>query len=155
MAKHQRANRRDKVRAMNLKEPKMLQSHITHISGKCKTVCVTACLTAIGVPIDGFDVTGTIESRNYLRILNRHGYSTRSRLSKMPKSHTIGRCRAAIKKLNESAVYFVIVRTATMCHALLLDSQGLTVVDTDKRKRDKRLVYSIHAITKLGSNDDY
>lgn len=134
---------------MILQEPVRLKNHIIHDSGKQKTVCVTACLTAIGVPVDGFDYTGSIHSQNYLRILNRFGFSTRSRKSKMPKSLSIGACRKAIKKLEEDAVYFVIVRGQGYCHAMLLDSNGNTVVDTAPRKRDKRAVHSIHAVTKL------
>lgn len=134
---------------MTLQEPVRLEGHITHASGAKKTVCVTSCLTAIGVPVDGFQVTGSIQSKNYLSILNRHGFSTRSRKSKMPKGLTIGACRKAIAKLDEDAVYFVIVMGKGYCHAILLNSEGQTVVDTAPRKRDKRKVHTIHAITRM------
>jgi len=134
---------------MVLQQPVRLKSHIKHESGKQKTVCVTACLTAIGVPVNGFDVTGSLQSQNYLRILNRHNFSARSRKSKMPKGLTIGACRKAIAKLDEDAVYFVVVNGSGYCHAMVLNNQGKTVVDTDPRKADKRKVHSIHAITKM------
>jgi len=131
-----------------LQQPTILANHITHKSGKVKTVCVTACLTALGVPVDGFTVTGTMKKANYLSILNRHGYSTRSRLSYMPKARTIGACRKAIKALCEDKYYLIIVNGPSYCHAILLDNQGSTVIDTAPRKADKRKIYSIHAISK-------
>ena len=134
---------------MILQEPTILKAHIVHESGKMKSVCVTACLTAIGVPFDGYSVTGNLKKANYLKVLNRHGFSTRSRKSKMPKSLTIGACRKAIEKLGEDALYFVVLNGNGYCHAILVDNKGNTVVDTSPRKRDKRKVHSIHAVTKL------
>lgn len=134
---------------MVLHPPIIMDTHIVHISGKKKTVCVTACLTALGVPFDGFQVTGSLRKANYLQILNKFGFSARSRKSRMPKSLTIGVCRKAISKLTEDAVYLVVVSGSGYCHAMLLDSFGGTIVDTDPRKRDKRKVHSIHAVTKI------
>jgi len=134
---------------IKLKQPIRLKGHITHNSGARKSVCVTSCLTAIGVPLTGFNATGDIENTNYLSILNRHGFSTRSRKSKMPKSLTIGKCRKAIAKLDEDALYFVVLHHPGYCHAIVLDSTGKTVVDTDPRKRDKRKVHSIHAVKRM------
>ena len=134
---------------MKLQTPVLFNDHKIHKSGKMKSACVTACLTAIGVPVDGFSVTGDIYKANYLSILNRHGYSTRSRKSKMPKTLTIGACRKAIIGLDEDAVYFVILYHKGYCHAIVLDNKGRTRVDTDPRKMDKRKVYSIHAVTKM------
>jgi len=127
----------------------IMPDHITHASGNMKTVCVTACLTTLGVPFDGFSVTGNMVKAHYLKILNKFGFSTRSRKSKMPKGLTIGACRKAVKKLNEDMAYFVIVNGNGYCHALLLDNEGNTVVDTSPRKKDKRKVHSIHAVSRL------
>lgn len=132
---------------MKLQTPVIMRNHITHKSGKVKTVCVTACLTALGVPFDSFSVTGTLRKANWFGILNKAGLSARSRKSKMPKSLTIGACRSAIAKLDENAVFLVIILGTNMCHAMLLDNKGRTVVDTAPRARDKRKVFSIHAIT--------
>ena len=38
--------------------PVRLPEHIYHKSGEAKTVCVTACLTALGVPVDAYHYTG-------------------------------------------------------------------------------------------------
>jgi len=137
---------------MKLCSPVVMQDHIRHPSGKFKTVCVTACLTAIGVPFSGFNVTGTLRKPNYLGILNRFGFTARSRKSKMPKNPTVGSCRKAIKKLDESGtVYFVVLAGASYCHAMLMDKNGETTVDTDPRKRDQRKVHSVHAVRFGGS----
>jgi hypothetical protein len=128
-------------------KPVIMREHIKHESGKWKTICVTACLTALGVPFDGFKVTGPLQRPNYMAIMARFGLSARSRKSFMPKGATIGACRSAIAKLNEDAVYFIVVHGNGYCHAMLLNSDGKTLVDTDPRKRDKRKVHSIHAIT--------
>jgi hypothetical protein len=133
---------------IKLQQPTRLSHHIVHASGKSKTVCVTACLTALGIPVDGFNYTGTLNKPNYLSILNRFGFTARSRKSKMPKGLTIGACRKAITKLGEDVVYFVVVRGNGYCHAILLDGNGVTRVDTAPRKLDKRKVYSIHAIAR-------
>ena len=130
----------------HIQDPVILNNHITHKSGKAKTVCVTACLTALGIPVDAFQVTGTLKKPNYTAILSKQGFAYRSRMSKMPKGATIGKCRPAIKKLNEDVVYFVVVNGSGYCHAVLLDSEGNTLVDTDPRLKDKRKVHSIHAV---------
>ena len=116
-----------------------MQEHIVHASGKTKTVCVTACLTALGVPFNSFKVTGDVGKAN----------SVRSRKSKM-KGLTIGKVRDSIRGLNDpiDTKYFVVVSGSGYCHAMVLDRTGNTIIDTDPRKRDKRKVYSIHAIYK-------
>ncbi len=129
-----------------IQKPVILPDHIKHPSGKMKTVCVTACLTAIGVPFESFQVTGTLQNPNYLSLINKVGYCARSRKSKMPKGLTIGACRKAIKNLGENAVYFVVVNGNGYCHAMLIDNNGETIVDTAPRKKDKRKVHSIHAV---------
>jgi len=131
-----------------LKTPVYLNDHIRHPSGKSKTVCVTACLTALGLPVESFHVTGTLSKPNYLPLINKIGLKARSRKSKMPKGLTIGACRKAIKKMGENAVYFVVVWGSGYCHAMLLDNDGSTLVDTAPRKRDKRKLHSIHAVYK-------
>ena len=129
-----------------IRKPFIMSEHIKHPSGKVKTICVTAYLTAIGVPLDSFQVTGSIKKHHYLSLINKIGLCARIRKSKMHKGMTIGVCRKGIKKLSENAVYFVIVQGNGYCHAMLLDNDGSTIVDTSPRKKDKRKVHSIHAI---------
>lgn len=134
---------------MILSEAIKLNNHITHKSGARKTVCVSACLTALGVPINKFHKTGSIDTKNYLSILNRNGISCRSRKSKMPKNPTVGACRKPITKLGENCYYFVILRGPKYCHAILLNNKGETIVDTAPRLSDKRKVHSIHAVKRF------
>ena len=128
----------------------ILDDHITYASGERKTVCVTACLTALGVPVGGFHYTGKLNDSRRTAILNRHGYAVRSRRSSLPKHATIGTARKAIRKLNDpqGTLYLVQVSGSGYCHAMLLNATGATVVDTAPRKRDKRRVHSIHAVWK-------
>jgi len=130
-----------------------LKEHIQHESGEWKTVCVTACLTALGVPVDSFHYTGKVLDNRREAILRRHGYAVRSRMSKLPKNPTIGKTRDAIKKMDDpkGTKYMVVVQGNGYCHAMLLDANGKTVVDTDPRKRDKRKVVSIKAVYRNGS----
>ena len=129
-----------------------MSEHIIHKSGSMKTVCVTACLTTLGVPFESFTTTySTRTGKNTaLQVLNSNGFSARSRKSKMPKNPTIGVCRKAIKKLNENTIYYVCVTGSNWAHAMLLDNEGNTIIDTAPRKKDKRRVTSIHSITLKG-----
>lgn len=136
------------MKKITLQAPLRMKGHIYHKSGKAKTVCVTACLTALGVPFENFQVTGTLAKPNFMGILNRHGIAARSRKSQLPKGATVGQARKYLKKLDEDCHYMVVVNGATYCHMMLLDSDGTTLVDTDWKKIDKRKIHSIHAVTK-------
>lgn len=112
-----------------------------------KTVCVTAALTAIGIPVNAFQVTSTQKNVTaYEGVIRRNGYALRSRLSSVGKRPTVGGIRSKLAKLDDpvGTLYLVMVRG----HVLLLDKKGKTVVDTDPRKVDKRSVLRIHAVWK-------
>ena len=125
-----------------------LKGHITHKSGKQKTICVTACLTALGVDVKDFHYTGSMNDSKRENILRRKGYAVRSRMSKMGKNPTMGKVRKAILKLkdSQSTKYLVIVYGRGYSHAILLNRSGNTIIDTAPRLRDKRKVFSIKAI---------
>lgn len=125
-----------------------LKEHIVHKSGLRKTVCVTACLTYFGVPVNGFHYSGLVDDGRREAILRRHGYSVRSRKSRMGKQNSIGALRKMIPKWKDPAgtKYLVVVQGRTYCHAMVLNQSGTTVIDTAPRKRDKRKVVSIHAV---------
>lgn len=130
--------------------PTILSGHIHRKSpegaySSSKTVCVTACLTAIGIPVDRFHSTSTKKNINaYEGVIRRNGFALRSRKSAMPKGASVGACRAAIRKLNDPKGTVYLVRIYG--HVLLLDQNGETVVDTAPRKRDVREVRKIHAV---------
>ena len=128
----------------------ILPDHITHQSGQRKTVCVTAVLTSLGVPVNSFHYTGHCEDRRRNAILNRNGFACRSRLSRIGKNISMGKARAKVAKLNDGpdVKYMVCLRYGGKAHLILLDHLGQTIVDTDPRKRDSRKVVTIHAIWK-------
>ena len=126
---------------MTIKEPTILKDHITHASGRQKSVCVTAVMTALGIDESKFQYTGTVGDKVKCRILNRNGYSCRSRLSKLGgkyKHMTVGKARKRLAALNEDCFYMISVIYGGAGHLILLDSKGNTVVDTDPRINDKR-----------------
>jgi len=126
-----------------LKRPTILPDHINHGKSR-KTVCVTACLTALGIPVDAFQVTSTDKNVcAFEGVIRRNGFALRSRKSAMPKRATVGNCRKAIAKLDDPVGTHYVVHVRG--HLLLLDSEGKTVVDTAPRKRDKRGILRIHA----------
>lgn len=127
-----------------------LKDHITHESGERKTVCVTACLTYFGVPVDGFHYTGSVKDGRREAILRRHGYAVRSRLSRIKKANSIGKVRKQIQSWDDpmGTKYLVVVQGSGYCHAMVLDQSGTTVIDTAPRKKDKRKVVKIHAVWK-------
>ena len=137
---------------MTLDTPTILPDHIQHAqSGRRKTICVTAVLTALGVPASGFHYTGTLADNRRVQILNRHGFSCRSRLSAIGgRGTTIGKARKKIASLGDApgTMYMVAVKTSKTAHLMLLDSNGQTVVDTAPRKADKRRIVTVHAVQK-------
>ena len=148
---------------IKLHTPVLMADHIRHKSGKVKTVCVTYCLTALGIAFDAFTVTGSLDKPNYLGILNREGFSARSRRSKLSKTATIGNSRAAIRKMSDSAqdIYWVVIlgdhygdrvgsKKGGYCHAVLINGNGEVVIDNaiSQVKRDHRKIHSIHKITR-------
>jgi len=117
-----------------------LNTPVIHSSGKRKTVCTSAVLAY-------FDIAPCQYRYAYKReqtegVLRRHGWHVRSRRSQFPRKCTVGQLRAGLAKLNENCVYYVSVPH----HAMLLDGQGNTIVDTAPRKRDRRRVVKVRAV---------
>jgi hypothetical protein len=95
---------------------------------------------------------GTATEVRYLHCMSdlvrsvRTKYTVRSRLSTVGK-RTVGQIRKRCEAItaNESiAVKGFIVRVDG--HVVLLDKMGLTVVDTDPRKRDKRKITHCYVV---------
>lgn len=127
--------------------PRVLQKHIFRASGSAKTICVSSVLFALGIEPNKYHSTSTPKNtNNYENIIRRHGFALRSRKSQIKPDSTVGSIRAKIKKFNDSedTVYLIRLRD----HVLLLNKNGDTIADTDRRKRDKRQVVKIHAIWK-------
>ena len=131
--------------------PLILRNHIYHKSGRAKTVCVTACLTALGVPFDSYHYTGGAMDSRRESILRRNGYCVRSRMSALGKQKTVGNARKVVRKLDDpsSTYYLLVVKSGRRStHAILLDRQGMTVFDTAPVKVDRRKIISIKACFK-------
>ena len=124
-----------------------LDDHIRRPSGNSKTVCVTACLTALGIPLGAFHSTSTKGNvLAYEGVIRRNGFALRSRLSSVPKGASVGKARLSLCKLGlpEGSFFVVLVRG----HLILLDRNGQTVIDTDPRTRDSRKIIRVHAVWK-------
>ena len=111
---------------------------------------MTACLAALGVPFDAYHYTGGAYDNVRESILRRNGFAVRSRLSAIGGKISIGAARKKIKQLRDpvGTRYLVVVSGKRMSHAMLLDADGETIVDTAPRKRDKRRIISIKAVFK-------
>ncbi len=119
------------------------------MAGGAKTVCTSAVLAHLGIDASAYHYSGLHEQR--AGVLRRNGYAVRSRASTIGrKGRTMGTLRAAILahagKDPAGTVYMVRLRYGGKRHAILVDSQGRTVVDTDPRKVDRRAVASVHAV---------
>ena len=122
-----------------------LPDHIRRSSGSHKTVCVTACLTALGIPVNAFHSTSTRKNVHaWQGVVRRNGFALRSRKSRIPRGASVGACRRAIAKLGDPAGTRYLVHVDR--HLLLLDSDGSTLVDTAPKKRDRRKVLGIYAV---------
>ena len=122
--------------------------HRRHSDGRyssSKTVCVTAVLTALGIPIDRFQSTSTAKNVDaYEGVIRRNGFALRSRKSAAGPRETVGGVRSKIAKFGDPVGTVYLIRVTA--HVLLLDRDGKTIVDTDPRKRDRRTIGKIHAI---------
>ena len=145
------------------KNHQVLNDHITHKSGEAKTVCVSTCLAYFGVPAGSYKYTDNgfrnRKTRRYFTdnrrgaILRRFGFAVRSRLSSVGGyDTTVGKVRAKIAKLDDPAgtKYLAIVHGARTAHAIVLDRDGSTLIDTAPRKNDRRRVAEIHAVVMQG-----
>lgn len=122
----------------------ILKNHIVREKSR-KTVCVTACLTHLGIPFDAFRVTST--SRNihaWEGVVRRNGFAMRSRLSSVGKNPTVGNIRTKLSKLEDPQGTRYLVRVRG--YLLMLDINGKTIVDTAPRKRDARRVLRVWAV---------
>ena len=109
-----------------------------------RTPCASAMLAYFGVK----GVTWNTRTRKNVweGTLRRNGYTVRSRMSKIKKGSSVGSIRKTLEKVaaNEPDILAFVVRIKS--HVLVVDRTGKTIVDTDKRKRDKRKVLGLIAV---------
>lgn len=120
-----------------------VSEHITHASGRRKTVCTSAVLAHFGIMADSYRYSQDRET--VVGVLRRNGWAVRSRKSALKvgkgKRPSVGQVRASIRKLNAPASSRFYVSVSG--HAMLLDAQGRTIVDTAPRSRDRRPVLDV------------
>ena len=117
--------------------------------GGAKTVCTSHVLAAFGIDASAYHYSGKLAQR--CAILRRHGFSARSRLSRLPKNCSVGaaRERIAAQAWGDPPGTRYMIRVKG--HALLLDATGRTIVDTAPRKRDRRKIIDIRAVFPKGA----
>jgi hypothetical protein len=127
-----------------------------------KTICTSAVLAYFGIDACSYHYSGQLAQR--LAILRKNGWAARSRNSHLKRGYrklriaagvkSVGQARRIIARINKDTpetnkwgdplgTRYMIRVTG---HALLLDYDGNTIVDTDPRVRDKRKVLDIRAI---------
>jgi hypothetical protein len=129
----------------------ILNEHINTKGGNFKGVCVSACLSYLGIQPHEYKYTSsrkTIGLATINAIMRRFGWAVRSRKSTLLKgTKTVGSVRreiASYEDYSPDTVYLVHVSG----HVLLLNAKGETIVDTAPRKVDRRTVYDVKAIFK-------
>ena len=127
-----------------------VKNHVTHSSGRRKTVCTSAVLAHFGIDQSRYNYSQS--HSDVKRVLNQNGWRYSSRLSAIgvrgttpfTKYPSVGKVRALIAKMDDGAgaMYYVGVSG----HAMLLDNKGQTIVDTDPRRIDRRKVLHISVV---------
>ncbi len=132
-----------------------LDDHVTHASGKRKTVCTSAVIGYFNIAPDRYKYSG--HSHEMGAVLNRFGWSYASRKSAhgvSPRSRkypTLAAVAASIAAAGESGHYAVYIKQEETCHVILLDATGKTVVDTASAWTTGRCrVYEVRRIVRLG-----
>lgn len=115
---------------------------VVHASGREKTGCTSAVLASFGIAQSEFHYAEN--ATTVKNVLRRKRFSVRSRMSAFKVKAfktTIGQMRGAIKAADGNARnrYYV----GVVGHAMVLNGQGETVVDTDPRTRDRRKVVHV------------
>ena len=114
----------------------------------CKNICGLAVAKELGVD----------SSVHYLHRVQdlvraaRTRYTVRSRMSSV-RAKTVGSIRKELDNLSEKQydngskiVFGYLIRVDR--HVLLLNEHGRTIVDTDQRKRDRRMVTHLYIVYK-------
>jgi len=122
-----------------------VESHVTHASGRRKTVCTSAVLAFFG--IDPGSYRYSQNRSDVIGVLRRNGRSVRSRMSRIPKGISVGGLRTWLRSKKgkgklERGHYYVSVPG----HAIVIDHEGRTVVDTAPVKSDRRRIRGISLV---------
>jgi hypothetical protein len=101
-----------------------------------KNICALAVANALGVA----DKVRYLHTIGDIKRASAHRFSVRSRKSMLCKgTGSVGNMRNSIMSKGDAQLYIVQVEK----HVLLLNAEGITVIDTDPRKRDRRKVRGV------------
>ena len=121
----------------------------THDSGRSKNVCTGAVLQFFGIGRNEYHYAEDADTVK--QVLRRKGYSVRSRMSAFrirDRVTSIGKLRIALRKYDGSKRNFYYV--GVQGHAMVLNGEGRTIVDTAPRKRNTRKVRHISIVAAKG-----
>jgi hypothetical protein len=104
--------------------------HITHASGRRKTVCTSAALAFFNIHPSSYHYSGHMDDE--ANIMRRHGWSVRSRKSafKTKSKPTLAKVLREIAASTERGHYTLSVRKGGDGHRIVVDESGKIVVDT-------------------------
>lgn len=123
-------------------EHKHFNDHITYKTG-IKTVCVATCLSFFGIHPDEYHYTSSAKNTwLFIDILRRKGFSVKSKMSELSLKYwktTTTDARKALKKskYSQDDFFLFIGRRKTYAHAIVLDGNGNTIIDTSPSSRMK------------------
>lgn len=112
-----------------------------------KNLCVLAVAQYLKVNSKSVKYLHYVED---LVIAARAKYSVWQHSHRLPKKTSVGKARKILKKQSKDfkrKIIGYIVRTD--CHVLFLNPQGKTVIDTDPKLRDRRIITHIFAVFDL------
>jgi len=113
----------------------LVDGHIYHSKGT-KTVCVSTCLSFFGIHPDEYNYTSSDKDNFYfIKLLRRKGYSVRSRMSELKLKYwktTTTDARNALRKSDygKDDLFLFVGRRKTYGHAIVMDGNGKTIIDT-------------------------
>jgi hypothetical protein len=119
-----------------------LNTHINH-NGGTKTVCVSTCLSYLGIRPDSYNYTSSKTNyKAYQNVIRRNGYSLRSKMTefKVKKARTtMTELKSNIRKskYSDKDLFVVSGIQSNSAHLMILNGDGITVIDTAPNKRWK------------------
>ena len=120
-----------------------------------QNICAQAVARALGNSDQAVRYLHNID--DLVRAARTVGFQVRSRKSSLKKNSTVAAARKTIQKQTAKENHKPIFRAPQPVadidrgegHALLMDNDGNTIVDTDPRKADRRKITHFYAVTRM------
>jgi len=113
----------------------LVDGHIYHSKGT-KTVCVSTCLSFFGIHPNEYSYTSSDKDNfHFINILRRKGYSVRSRMTELKQKYNKTTTTDVRRELKSSDygkddLFLFVGRRRTYAHAVVMDGNGQTIIDT-------------------------